>query len=456
MVSAERLWSSPSWSADHFLGPAAVAFQAGAEGVPVSELGGECIEGWRVSETPGAAAYDPRVAHSALLRQANITSFRFQLDDDHFEPPRISERWCVRPEDVVLNKLTPVRAAVAPSQARRHPVDGNCLIVRGLSRENATWLATCLNHVEYEKLLGMESGILERVGIGSLSRLRLPKPPAELEGLSASLLDVLDAELQAGEALHHVRAEAARETDIAEKSIPLREGSLVPGASLSSESWLPASIGFSVFLERLARRHGWVPLRSLATVRTRVRFSATPENARTLRLGDVASDLFVPGVAGEAGPQAQPARTFREPLTRGEVLASTQATSLRTVFIDESAPANSFPTDSWLRLNFQETPAAWAVLLSTPGAQSQMRHLAVGTARQFVSPDALLSVHLPDIDARTRERWQSTVERHHERRRVIERDWSDIRAGLERAYRQVHDRFTIRSAQRRTEGEQAT
>lgn len=40
-----------------------------------------------------------------------------------------------------LNKLAPIRAALVPSAALRHPVDGNSLVVRGFPRPAATWLA---------------------------------------------------------------------------------------------------------------------------------------------------------------------------------------------------------------------------------------------------------------------------------------------------------------------------
>ena len=88
---------------------------------------GGSSKGWRVSETPKALDYDPRAGATPVYRQASIGCLRLQLSAQHWVSPQIEGRWCVRPGDVVLNKLAPVRAAFVSPAAKRHPVDGNTL-----------------------------------------------------------------------------------------------------------------------------------------------------------------------------------------------------------------------------------------------------------------------------------------------------------------------------------------
>ena len=46
----------------YFAGPASLVLRASQRGLTIAELGGRVLEGWRVSETPGALAYDFRAA----------------------------------------------------------------------------------------------------------------------------------------------------------------------------------------------------------------------------------------------------------------------------------------------------------------------------------------------------------------------------------------------------------
>src|SRR6218665_2464684 len=122
-VPPDLLEAAPGWSPAFFAGPAAVALRAGSRGVSVSDLGGG-LEGWRVSETPGALAYNPRAATTPVYRQGNIGRLRLVLTARHWDPPQMTGRWCVQPDDVVLNKLAPVRAAFVSAAAGRHPGRG--------------------------------------------------------------------------------------------------------------------------------------------------------------------------------------------------------------------------------------------------------------------------------------------------------------------------------------------
>lgn len=398
------------------------------------------LEGWRVSETPGAQTYDPRAATTPIYRQSNVGRFRLVLAGQQWDPPRVTDRWCVQPGDVVLNKLAPVRAAVVSPAARRHPVDGNSLIVRGLPRSAGVWLALCLNRPEYEELLLMGAGVLRRVGLGALASLRVPPVPAELDALSLELRELLDELLLVGESIHRVKAEAADVAAAAPMDVlDLRAGTFFAREAVSSESWLPAAVALRSEQAVLADELAWVPVRSLAAADDRSRLATVPEGARALRLSEVAEDLFVGLVEERSGPAELAAgRTLAKPLIAGEVLLSTQGTSFRVAYVDDGVAPNTFPTDSWVRLRFRETPAAWALLLSTEPVRSQAARLAIGSVQQFVPPEALLSIHIPTPECETRDRWQRVVERHHAQRRALDRRWSSLMASLSWVFDDTH------------------
>ncbi len=212
-----ELLATMGWSPELFVGPAAVAIRAGMTGTTLARMGARLIDGWRVSETPGAMNYDSRAADTPVYRQANIGQFQLLLGDQHWAKPQITGRWCVQPDDIVLNKLAPVRAALVPPNAKRHPVDGNSIIVRGLSLRAAAWLAVCLNQDGYQRLLVVESGVLKRVGLGALASVRLPPAPAEMDALAARLREIIDEATLVGERLHGVQVEALAEASRADR-----------------------------------------------------------------------------------------------------------------------------------------------------------------------------------------------------------------------------------------------
>lgn len=427
-----------------------MALRAGRAGPTVAELGGQVLEGWRVSETPGAQAYDPRAADTPIYRQSNVGRFRLLLSEAHWATPCMANRWCVRPGDVVLNKFSPLRAAVVSPAARRHPVDGNSLIVRGLPRPVETWLALCLNRPEYEHLLLVESGLLRRAGIGSLANLRLPPVPSAMATLGASLREILDETLLVEESLHRAKVEAARVSAAPPGSDHLGAGVFFSARAMSNDSWLPTSVALGSDQSRLAEDLGWTSIRTLAHAEHRRRLPSAPKGARALRLSDVGDDLLVtsPAETEDVG-EINTARTLDKPLIPGEVLLSTLGSSFRAAYVDEGVPSNTFATDGWVRLRFRETPAAWALLLSTPEARQQTSRLAVGSVQQFVPPDALLDVHVPTPDRETRDRWQRIMERHHTQRRQLEHRWHALVSSLTRVYDDAHGRYQSRAARDR-------
>lgn len=393
-----------------------------------------------MSETQGASAYDPRAAVTPIYRQSNISRLRLVLSPEHWESPQIAGYWCIQPGDVVINKLSPIRAALVSTTARRHPVDGNSIIVRGLPAVAAAWLAVCLNQPSYEQLLLVESGVLKRVKLAALATLQLPPVPSQMEALSVRLHNLIDESMLTSESLHRLHCEANAEASVA----PSRKRDLSTGAffareTVSNESWLPAAIALRAEQSMLEEELGWAALTDLATFEGRARLSRSHEGVRVLRLGDVGDDLLLDGTQSH---DLTPSRTLAKPLVPGDILLSTLGSSFRAGYADDDVPPNTHPVDGWVRLRFRETPAAWALLLSTEPLRSQAARLTIGSVQQFVPPDALRSLRLPTPTREVRERWQRAVERHHAQRRSIDRRWAALVDELSAVFDTVHKPFT--------------
>lgn len=447
VVRADALAAAPGWFPSYFAGPASVALRASRRGLTVADLGGVVLEGWRVSETPATKTYDANAASTPIYRQSNIGHLRLVLSETHWTPPAVTERWCVQPGDVVVNKHMPVRAALISPASRRHPVDGNSLIVRGLPLPIATWLALCLNRPEYQQLLLMESGILRRVGLRALANLRLPPIPDLIRSLSVKVRDLLDDWVLTSEGLQRLKNEAAQLAVDLTDHYNLRFGARIAPQMVSSDNLLPAAVALRATQTELSERFSWSEVRSLAMPAHRARLVSIPDQFRILRLRDVGEDLFSAHVDELSHAHDAPRqRTLGQPLQAGDVLLSTQGTSFRALYVDKDVLPNTFPTDGLVRLRFHETPAAWALLLSTPQVRWQTARLAVGSVQQFVPPQDLLSIHVPVPERKTRERWQHAVDRHHAQRRLIERHWQSLEVELAHMFDDAHG-YQSRSAQ---------
>jgi hypothetical protein len=152
----------------------------------------------------------------------------------------------------------------------------------------------------------------------------------------------------------------------------------------------------------------------------------------------VEENLFVPEREQGKVTNTNAARLLAKPLIAGEVLVSTLGNSFRTAYVDEGVPSDTHPVDGWVRLRFRETPAAWALLLSTTPIQLQATRITIGTAQQFIPPDALRILRLPVPARDVRERWQHAVERHHTHRRRLDQQWFQIVREISSLFDNVH------------------
>ncbi len=454
-VSPSLLAEEDVWGADLFCGPAAQILLGKEQRVLLKKLGGACLEGWRVSTNEDAADYDTRITDTPVYRQVNIGYMQFRLDAEHWRSPKIEwnpvdhqNEWCVQPGDVVLNKLIPIRAAWATDRVYRHPVDANCMLVRGLDRLAGVWVAICLNQEPYEAYLTQRQGlaILPRATLAGLRQLRVPAPPGELEPLSQKIWDLNDELLSNEEPfirlMVEVEAYVQGEVKLLADSGVGTVRSLHPGCFFQSQSiedsLLPTHVENAALRYHLDRDLQWVPLSAISSnTLGGDRLDEGRQPKRYLQLKDVGQDLFLGHLEEE--PVVQAWRIYERPLEHGEVLISKLVTSPTVLFVDRQPESPVYVTDHWHRLRFSETPGAWALILNTSAIREQLAGMGMGMVQQFTYASQIEQLRISDVPLELRKHWEKALYRYHERKRQLDQVWRTQWQYAQELFCRAHD-----------------
>jgi hypothetical protein len=370
-----------------------------------------------------------------VYRVSNVGALELQQEPEHCSSPRFTNRRCVRPGDVVVSKIAPVRAAIVTPNAFRHPADANCYLVRGLDLELGFWFALCINQPAFGEYLVRKSGaaIVPRVRAEVLGSVRLPRPPVGIEAISRRVYwcieQRLDNQVELFRFLATVRHEVASSlpTSVAEddeSDTAARSWYRFFQPADIDDSLVPGHVAVNGYQRRLKRDAGWKSIHHL-TVTTGLgghRITDSADGVRTLQLSDVGDDLTVLKSQVRSDVSAG-RRVYAEPLLVNEVLLSALVSRSRVAFVGNKPSKSIYPTDHWHRLRFHETPGAWAAVLSDPEIHEQLERLAIGTVQQFAPPWTIRKLVLPDISLETRIKWDTFLRRWQERRLELEYDW---------------------------------
>lgn len=456
-VSPSLLAEEDVWGADLFCGPASQVLLRKGKRFLLENMHGECLEGWRVSTNADAADYDSRIEFTPIYRQANLDAMQFRLDVEHWQSPKLEwnqttgeNNWCVQPGDVVLNKLIPIQAAWVTDRVYRHPIDANCMIVRGLDRTTGAWVATCLNQEPYEAYLTQRQGlaILPRATLAGLRQLRVPPPPEGIESLSQKLWFLNDELLGTEEPFVRLMAEVESyvqgEVKLLEDSgIGTMRRSLNPGCFFPSQSLedslLPTHAENAYLRYHLDRELKWVQLSAISTSNTVSpdRLDEEHQPKRYLQLKDVGRDLFLGHL--DKKPVVQAWRLFAQPLAVGEVLISKLVTSPTVLFVDQQPASDVYATDHWHRLRFFETPGAWALILNTSAIRSQIAGMGMGMVQQFTYASQIEHMRVPNVPLELRKQWEKALYRYHDRKRQLDQLWRTQWEHAKELFRRAHD-----------------
>ena len=445
-VEPKILHQENYWGAELFCSDAALVFQRSINGIILREIG-NCIEGWRVSTNKSARDYDRRIETTPIYRQANLKQLNFDLEDRHWKSPEIESQYCVRPGDLTINKISPLRASLATARLPRHPVDANCILIRGVKEPLNTWLAICLNQKPYEAYLLNRHGlsILARIGLKVLSQLYVPLPPLEeIQGLHQKIVDwneqLLENDFKRVSLLAEVEDYIDKELEAADvyfNYAPLNPGQFFPSDAIA-DSLLPEHVRLSDRLTRLKRESGWIDLKTLLGKKiAKSRLSKSLETGRYLRLSDTDRDLTFSLPEAEANLRS-PNRIFAKPLTQEEVLISNFIAPFKVVFSDESPSKTVYVSDSWERLRFKETPGAWALVLNTKMIQTQLSGMAIGSIQQHIRPENIPRLVIPNVPLKTRQKWEQKLLSLHKKHRELLEERRSIDREAKELFNRVH------------------
>jgi hypothetical protein len=443
------LYQEDCWSAELFCTEAAKVFRVSCPRQAIAKVG-QCFEGWRVSTQLGTDTYDSRIEQTPIYRQANLECMRFHLYREHWEKPTLEEQWCVQPEDIVINKIPPLRASIATTRLPRHPVDANCLLIRGVKFPYSVWVAICLNQKPYEAYLIQRQGAsaLPRVSLKGLSNLCIPLPPAaDVNIIYAQVWDWNENALENNESLLRLVAEI--EDYVANEKQKLNDTETTSRRSLSTgrffpsesidDSLLPTHVQLSDRTQQLKRQLGWLLLEKLLCVDEiscgRL-YNDASKRGYYLRLSDIDTDLTFS--QPEESETVRPGRIFQQPLMNGEVLLSTLVTNPRVAFVDEIPSNKIYVTDHLQRLRFRETPGAWALVLNSTAIRAQLEGMGMGAVQQFTHFENILKLRLPDVPLQLRQRWEKLLLRHHQRKRDLDQQWAGIWSQAQALFNKVH------------------
>jgi len=439
-IASELLNRDLFLGAPLYLGEAAAVLRL-VKGPDLLELP-RVIDGWRPPPSLDPNAWPP------LFRQGDLDELLVRLSPAHLLPPpdagtsATDLKRRVRPGDLLINKIAPLRAAVATPRLPRHLVDPNICLVRGLDEVDGAWLAVCLSQSAYSAYLLRHGVILPRLTVDTLAELRVPRPPAGFSEVAHALLDIADELLGLSLELRALVAEV-------EKAV-VDEGAPATHADerwfwLSARRLASLSPRQSVVVDlqgQLAER-GWPSIGALAqgwAEQPRFREGEPGlegDTARVLRLSDGRDDLLVD--TSGLGPADQlSARVYGEPLREGEVLLSTLVNLPRVLFVDCPTPVPVLPVDYWARLSFSRLPGAYALLLSTEIVQRQLLGMAIGTVQQFMPPRAVERVRLPPIDEARLSGWHRRLMSHHEKSHRLNTARARHLAEAHRLFAEVH------------------
>lgn len=447
-IEPEQMVTASDWRPIFHLSPAMCLERMGAHWSRLGALA-ECLDGWRVSSNPASAAYDERVETAPIYRMRHVGDTQLLTESEHWGAPVVVEEpFCVRPNDVLVRKVGKVGAAPVSELHRRHPVDANLAIVRGLEPAMALWVAYCLNRPLYraylERLEGMTN--LPRVGLKHLASTPVAPPPNGFGEFARRYAQYLIDFDRAQDRLHRLRGEVG--SWVSERFADYRD---FISPALEARRWrrfepedLDEVLLISVMEQRyLARRlrqeEGAVPLTKLANVNPRYPVVEHESGCKVLRIGDLDDHLGISTRLAEREDVAW--RVQRRPVERFDVLVSTFAAESRVAFVAERASECVLPTEQLVTLCFHHHQGAYAMLLESALVQAQWQRLATGSMQRFVPPAAIRQLVMPSLEPSRAEDWHERLVGILAARSKAEESLLAAKEKMFDYYRSVHPEF---------------
>ena len=447
-INAGQVFAASDWRPAFHFSPAMRLLSLGRHWPRLGELAA-CVDGWRVSANPASLAYDELVETAPLYRMRHVGDMRLLTEAEHWRSPLITgQPYCVQPYDVIVRKVGRVGAALVNELHRRHPVDANLAIVRGLHPAQALWVTFCLNQRLYRSYLETTDTItnLVRVGIKQLASIPMaPMPVGFLDLATAYLKELTDLD-RAQEQLFRLRNEV--NDWLRERFFDYGEF-LKPGMDRCRWHWCSAEdltnmLNIAVLEQhslarRLRQERLAVPLGDLARISPRHPRVAQESGCRVLRISDV-DDHF--GIADHLGGRDEMAwRTQRRPVAQYDVLISAFSAEGKVALITDSPAGCVLPTEQLITLCFHRHQGAYALLLESVLVQTQWTRLATGSLQRFVQPGLVHQLVLPVLEPEQAQAWHERLVDILRKRQKAQRSMAGMRTDMINLYRRLHPVF---------------
>lgn len=483
LTSPQQLVSADDWRPTYHLSPAAVLAHIGTNWRNVADSDAQLYEGWRfsdrvesdwylkhvalrdptrrdpatgeyvgISATPSeqnrANQYRETIEGECYYRMRHVGDMELYVNAVLMEQPSIDDLdTCVVPGDVVVRRLGYISAALVSSLHRRHPVDANIVILRGLDARQAVWVAYCLNQQIYRSYFEQPGAIssMMRLGLKQLAKMPIAERPTAFDGLADQFWHHYERQVQADDQLQRLRDEVAAwvADRFPEEKLSANDSELTSSFFKSVD--VGSVLKYSVteqnrFSRELIDDYQCVPLSRLAEVNPKG--GATPDDSgRIIKIGDLSGQLDIQRDSAKSSESRW--RFHRRPLNPLAVLVSTFVQEPKVALFVDRDQGTTFASEQLAVINFHRTPGAYALLLETDLVRQQIGRLATGTVQRFVRPELFKEIVVPLIETETAQDWHQRLIDIQQNKINARRALTTIKSDMHRVYRQIHPKLSV-------------
>ena len=445
-IESAQMTEAPDWRPLYHFSPARVLCRIGQHWPRLGELAGEMVDGWRVSTNPASKTYDSRVETAPIYRLRHIGNMLLHTEAEHWQTPEVTEEsYCVQPNDIVVRKVGKVSAALVSDLHRRHPIDANLAIIRGLSSTQALWVTYCLNQPLYRSFLETRDSVssLIRVGIKQLVEMPIERKPSIFDEVANKYLKAQASHSQSQDHLFSLRTEVE---DWLDNLMPEHVSFLHKDLEERRCAWFTpddlqdvlniTSTEQSHFAHSLIEEGGGISIEEVAQINPRHPRVQHEERCKVLRLSDLDDHL---GIAKDLIKREDMSwRTQKRQLHQNDILISSFVSEGKIAFITDEVPDCILPTEQLITLCFHRYHGAYALLMESSVVQSQWQRLASGSTQRFVQSNAIKQLVLPVLENNQAKSWHERLIDVLDKRKKAEQDLNKCQDEMYRIYRSVH------------------
>lgn len=419
------------------------------------------------SDLDKAEQYRQAIDGQQIYRMRHISNMRIKIEAQLMAPPAFFDpAICIEPNDVVVRRVGKVAAAFVTPYHRRHPIDANLVIIRGLNSTNAAWLSFCLNQTVYKSYLEQQQGIsaMVRVGLKQLEKMPVALCPAAffplVEKFQQSYLTILNAE----ESLLNLRKSVENwvEQQIDDElNVIFKRGEASTAVQFNAKFFNAKDIGSQLtyagteqarIARILAEDSKCKSLNQFALVNPKPIHRRTDFSSNTpvlkIKHLDAQQSSYEPQVDEKDGW-----RVHKRLLHKNDVLVSTFAQDPKVATIVQTPALDTQISEQIAVLKFHHSPGAYALLMETPLIRKQIEWLSTGMVQRFVQAKMFEQIVLPEIDQAQATTWHQQLGNLLEAKSKATKDLNKIYQEMYQVYRKVHPASVFSSPALQEEGQ---